>query len=349
MEDDILRLAESMQCQELHMVLDEPTGLRAIIAIHNTVLGPALGGCRFLEYPSTYVAVQDAIRLARGMTYKAAISNLPLGGGKAVLLKPKRMLDRVEYFRAFGRFLNTLNGRYITAVDSGTSTADMDAIALETQHVTNTTTHKLFSLADPSPLTAEGVVCGMRAAVKFKLKKDNLKGVRVLVQGLGHVGFSLVEQLTALGAQLTVFDINPTAMSRAHVQFGAVLVNSLEELLETEADVFAPCALGAILNDHNIPKLRVPIVAGAANNQLLENRHGEMLAGAGILYAPDYVINAGGLIYVADQYAHTTEAESREKVHAIYDTMMEIFRRSEKEKKSTNSIADAIVLEKLKQ
>lgn len=348
MEEDILRLAASMQCQELHMAIDEATGLRAVIAIHSTKLGPALGGCRCLEYPSTYAAVQDAVRLARGMTYKAAISNLPLGGGKTVLLKPKKIIDRVSYFRAFGRFLDNLNGRYITAVDSGTSTADMDAIALETQHVTNTTTHKLFSLADPSPMTAEGVVEGIRAAVKFKLKKNDLKGVRVTVQGLGHVGYSLVQQLSVLGAQMTVYDINPETMNRCHAEFGVVLVNTLEELLETPADVFAPCALGAILNDTNIPKIKAPIVAGAANNQLQDDKHGEMMMKAGILYAPDYVINAGGLIYVAGQYARSTESASRERVDAIYHTMMKIFERAEKEKKSTHVIADALVQEKLK-
>jgi len=330
------------------MALDPPTGLLAVVAIHNNVLGPALGGCRCLEYPSTFAAVSDAIRLARGMTYKAAISNLPFGGGKAVLLKPPRIIDRTKYFRAFGRFLETLSGRYITAVDSGTSTADMDAIAIETSHVTNTTTHRLFSQADPSPITATGVVKGIQAAVKFKLKKNNLKGVHITVQGLGHVGYSLVQQLYALGARLTVFDIYPDAVTRVCNEFNVDSVSSLDDLLATPADVFAPCALGAVLNEKTIPKLKVPIIAGGANNQLDEDKDGDALHQAGILYAPDYVINAGGLIYVAGQYARMTESETKEKVDEIYDTLMAIFDRSIKENRATHTIADAIVEEKLR-
>jgi leucine dehydrogenase len=349
MEEDILRYAERMHCQELHMAVDEPTGLLAVVAIHNVSLGPALGGCRCLEYPNTVSAVEDAIRLARGMTYKAAISNLPLGGGKAVLLKPKKILHRTEYFRAFGRFLDTLGGRYITAVDSGTSTADMDAIAVETSHVTNTTTNRLFSMADPSPITAMGVLRGIKAAVKFALKKNTLKDIHVTVQGLGHVGYFLVQQLHEVGARITVFDINPEAVTRCTNEFGVDSVSTLDDLLETQADVFAPCALGAILNDRTIKKLKVRVVAGAANNQLAEDKHGDLLQKLNIFYAPDYVINAGGLIYVAGQYTRMTENESKEKVNEIYNTLMVIFERSEKEKLPTHTIADKIVEEKLRQ
>ncbi|MEY3182807.1 MAG: Leucine dehydrogenase [Pseudomonadota bacterium] len=347
MEEDILRYAERMGCQELHMTVDKTTGLHAVVAIHNVALGPALGGCRCLEYPDTFSAIEDAIRLARGMTYKAAISNLPLGGGKAVLLKPKKILDRTKYFRAFGRFLDNLGGRYITAVDSGTSTADMDAISIETAHVTNTTTHRLFSMADPSPMTATGVLRGIQAAVKFVLKKNSLKGIHVTVQGLGHVGYALVQQLQAAGARITVFDINPESVAKCCNEFGVDSVPTLEDLIETQADVFAPCALGAIINDKTIKKLQVPIIAGAANNQLAEDHHGDLLQQMNICYAPDYVINAGGLIYVAGQYTRMTENESKEKVNQIYDTLMTIFQRSVKEKQSTHKIADKIVEEKL--
>ena len=349
MEEDILRCAERMHCQELHMAVDEPTGLLAVVAIHNVVLGPALGGCRCLEYSNTFSAIEDAIRLARGMTYKAAISNLPLGGGKAVLLKPKKILDRTKYFRAFGRFLDTLGGRYITAVDSGTSTADMDAISVETAHVTNTTTHRLFSMADPSPITATGVLRGIQSAVKFALKKNSLKDIHVTVQGLGHVGYSLVEQLHAAGARITVFDINPESVTRCTNEFGVDSVATLDDLIETQADVFAPCALGAILNERTIKKLKVRVVAGAANNQLAEDIDGDLLQKLDICYAPDYVVNAGGLIYVAGQYTRMTEDESKEKVNEIYDSLMAIFERSAKEKLPTHTVADKIVEEKLRQ
>ncbi len=349
MEEDILRYAERMHCRELHMTVDESTGLLAVVAIHNVALGPALGGCRCLEYPNTFAAIEDAIRLARGMTYKAAISNLPLGGGKAVLLKPKKILDRTKYFRAFGRFLDTLGGRYITAVDSGTSTADMDAISVETAHVTNTTTHRLFSMADPSPITAAGVLKGIQAAVKFSLKKNSLKGIHVTVQGLGHVGYALVEQLHMAGARITVFDINPASVKRCVNEFGVDSVSTIDDLIETQADVFSPCALGAILNDHTIKKLKVKIVAGAANNQLAEDKHGDLLQQLNICYAPDYVINAGGLIYVAGQYTRMTESESKEKVNEIYHSLMTIFERSVKESRPTHTIADKIVEEKLAQ
>lgn len=346
MEHDILDYAEAMQCQELHMTVDKESGLKAIIAIHNTFLGPALGGCRCIEYPSTSAAAVDAIRLAQGMTYKAAISNLPLGGGKAVLLRPKVIHDRTMYFKAVGRFVHSLNGRYITAVDSGTDTEDMDIIATETNYVT-TTSHSLFSVADPSSLTAFGVQRGIQAAVKHKLNYDSLKDIHVAIQGLGHAGYNLAKQLKIAGARLSVYDINLDAMDRAVIELNASPIPTLEALLELKCDVFAPCALGAIINDDSVGRLNTPIVAGCANNQLDESRHGEALMRRGILYAPDYVINAGGLIYVAAQYNHITEAEAHKKIEDIYDTLTIIFKRADKEKRSTNEIADLLANEHL--
>lgn len=347
MEQDILSYATSMECRELHMTVDEATGLKAIVAIHNTVLGPALGGCRCIEYPSSYAAMVDAIRLAQGMTYKAAISNLQLGGGKMVLLKPKHIHDRKSYFKAVGRFVDTLNGRYITAEDSGTSVADMDVVATETHHVTGIT-GGLYTVADPSVMTAVGVEHGIKAAVEYKLGKTSLQGLHVSIQGVGHVGYHLAKRLHAQGAKLSVYDIRRDAVQRCVTEFQATAIASLDDLLALECDVFAPSALGSVLNDDSIPLLNAPIVAGSANNQLAESRHGRLLIEKDILFAPDYVINAGGLIYVASEYHRIPELEAMQKISNIYHTLLEIFKRADKEGKPTNEIADTIARERLK-
>lgn len=348
MEPDILDYAAAMNCPELHMTVDNETGLRAIIAIHSTVLGPALGGCRFLEYPSTHAAVIDAIRLAQGMTYKAAISNLPLGGGKMVILKPKEISDKVAFFKAVGRAVDLLRGRYITAEDSGTSVDDMDVVSLTTKHVVGTSKGR-FTFADPSVLTAHGVEKGIRAAVHFQMGKDNLNGVHIAIQGVGHVGYKLAKELHNAGAKLTVFDIKPEAVQRCVSEFNAKVAPDFESIVSVPADVFAPCALGAVLNDQTIPLIQAPIVAGCANNQLQEPRHGEALKARGILYAPDYVINAGGLIYVAAEFAHLNEDSAYQSIENIYNSLMDIFTRSEQENRSTNDIADIIAQERVNQ
>lgn len=348
MEQDILEYASEMNCKELHMAVDEETQLKSVIAIHNTALGPALGGCRLLEYPSTNAAVVDAVRLAQGMTYKAAISNLPLGGGKMVVLKPKTIKNRIAFFKKIGEVVDQLNGRYITAVDSGTSVEDMDIVATTTKHVTSTTSSQ-FTFADPSVLTARGVLRGIEAAVKFKVGKQNLKGIHVAIQGLGHAGYHLAKELSAAGAILTVYDIKPEAVARCIKEFGATAAPDFETLLVTPCDVFAPCALGAVLNDETIPALQAPIVAGCANNQLEQARHGVLLMKRGILYAPDYVVNAGGLIYVAAQFSHITEERAKQNIEEIYSTLFNIFERSEREHLPTNEIADKIAQEKVKQ
>lgn len=348
MEHDILDYASQMGCRELHMSVDDATGLKSVIAVHSTALGPALGGCRLIEYPSTNAATIDAIRLAQGMTYKAAISNLPLGGGKMVIMKPKQIPDRIQFFKAVGRAVELLNGRYITAVDSGTSVEDMDIVATTTNYVTSTS-HGTFTIADPSVLTARGVARGIQAAVQFKLGKDNLKGIHVTVQGLGHAGYHLVKELHAAGAKMTVYDVKSDAIKRCVKEFGVEVATNVEALMSLRSDVFAPSALGSIINDHTIPLLKAPIIAGCANNQLEEPRHGKVLMQKGILYAPDYVINAGGLIYVAAQYSHITEKAADQNIAGIYDTLMEIFTRSEKEQRATNNIADVIALERVHQ
>ena len=345
-EQDILDYAAHMHCEELHMVTDEKTGLKAVVAIHNTKLGFALGGCRWIEYKSTLEATIDAIRLAQGMTYKSAIAGLPLGGGKAVLLKSKAPVDRKAYFAAFGRFLETLNGRYVTAVDSGTCIEDMDIIATQTNNVTSTS-NSIYSSPDPSSLTALGVYEGIKAGVKFKFGKDSLSGVHIAVQGVGHVGYHLVKLIWQDGAKITVSDSNHILVERCVNEFKVDVVADIDNIYSVDCDVFSPCALGAVLNKKSIPMINAQIIAGAANNQLGATEDAEMIADRGILYAPDFVINAGAIIYVAGQYSKISEEDSQTKIVAIAKTLQEIFECSVRERKNTHRVAYAIAFERI--
>jgi leucine dehydrogenase len=329
----------------LHLRRDAKTGLEAIVAIHDSRLGPALGGCRFIEYENEEAALVDAIRLARGMSYKAAIAGLPHGGGKSVIIRPRKEFDRAALFTAFGRFLEELSGRYITAEDSGTSVEDMEVIRSVTKHVTGIKPERGGG-GDPSPFTALGVRRGIEACAKFALGRTSLEGLRVAIQGVGHVGYHLCRELHLLGAKLIVADVDPLKAERAQREFGAVVV-SLDEIFTVECDVFAPCALGSALNDQTIPALRCTIVAGAANNQLAEPRHGSDLMQRGILYAPDYAINGGGLVNVAQEYAGYDAKVSREKVLRIYDTILEISERSKSAMVPTSVVADRMAEERL--
>jgi leucine dehydrogenase len=330
---------------EVHFKLDKATGLRAIVAIHDTRLGPALGGCRFIHYDSDEAAVVDALRLARGMTYKAALAGLPHGGGKSVIIRPRQHFDRVALFRAFGAFLEDLRGHYITAEDSGTGLEDMEVIRSVTKWVTGVDPSHGGS-GDPSPFTALGVRRGIEACVEYKLGKTTLQGVHVAVQGVGHVGYHLCKELHASGAKITVADVDPLKAERAHREFDARTV-PLEAIFDVDCDVFAPCALGSALNDETIPRVKARIVAGAANNQLAEPRNGDDLHARGILYAPDYAINAGGLVNVAQEVADYDERKSRDKTMKIRDTIWEIVERSEKLKAPTHKVADMMVEERL--
>ena len=330
---------------EVHFTHDKATGLKAIVAIHDSRLGPALGGCRFLAYDTDEDAVVDALRLARGMTYKAAITGLAHGGGKSVLIRPSQHFDRVALFRAFGRFVDDLGGHYITAEDSGTGLEDMEVIRTVTKHVTGVDTAHGGS-GDPSPFTALGVRRGIEACVKFSLQRSSLEGVHVAVQGVGHVGYHLCKELHAAGAKLSVADVDPLKAERAQREFGAAVV-PLDRIFEIECDVIAPCALGSALNDTTIPRIKAKIVAGAANNQLAQPRHGDDLHARGILYAPDYAINAGGLVNVAQEVLGYDAQKSRDKTMKIFDTILEIADRSAKTGTPTYRIADMLVEEKL--
>jgi leucine dehydrogenase len=343
---NVFGLMASYDYGQVHMARDVATGLRAIIAIHDTRLGPALGGCRFLPYVQDEDALIDALRLARGMTYKAALAGLPHGGGKAVLIRPQNQhFDRAALFRAFGCFVESLRGHYITAEDSGTGLEDMEVIRSVTRHVTGVDVSHGGS-GDPSPFTALGVRRGIEACVKLRLGRASLEGIHVAVQGVGHVGYHLCRELTAQGAKLSVADVDPLKAERAEREFGAQIV-PLDGIFEVECDVLAPCALGSALNDATIPHINAPIIAGAANNQLAEPHHGDDLNARGILYAPDYAINAGGLVNVAMEVVGYDAAKSRARTMKIYETIYEIAERSQKTGTPTYRVADLMVEEKL--
>lgn len=298
-------------------------GYRGIIAIHSTLLGPAVGGTRYWRYITEEDALKDALRLSRGMTYKNVMAGLQLGGGKSVILAGEKTVDRKKLFRAHGRLIESLSGRYITAEDVGTGVEDMNYIHMETTHVAG-------RREDPSPWTAFGVFRSMQAAAKFLWGSDDMSGKKVALQGCGNVGYKLAKQLHQAGAKLVVTDINKEAVANVEKEFGAKAVCD-EEIYEVAADIFAPCALGGILNDQTIPKLKAKMVVGAANNQLLEPCHGEMLEKRGILYAPDYVVNAGGIISGGVDLLDWEREYAREKVEKLYDKLLEVldFARSE--------------------
>ena len=305
---------------------DEATNLRAVIAIHNTILGPALGGCRMWPFESEEEAIQDALRLSRGMTYKNAAAGLNLGGGKAVIIGDSKTDKSEALFRAFGRFVQSLNGRYITAEDVGTSVKDMEYIKMETSFVSGLT-EEFGGGGDPSPFTALGTFEGIKASVKYKLGKDDLKGITVAVQGIGHVGLYLCEMLHKAGANLIVTDIYEEKLKEVSEKYGAKVV-SAKEIYEVHAEVFAPCALGAIINDETIDKLKFQIIAGGANNQLHdEEKHGQMLKDKNILYAPDYLINAGGVINVYFEVINEYSRERvTEKAKNIYNILLDVYK-----------------------
>ena len=324
---------------------DAETGLKAIIAIHNTTLGPALGGCRMWPYENDAAALDDALRLARGMTYKSALAGLPFGGGKSVIIGDSRTQKTPDLMRAMGRLVEDLGGRYLVAEDVGTTVADMDAIATVTRHVTGTSK----SGGDPSPYTAYGVFQGIRAAVEYKLRRNaDLDGIDVAIQGLGSVGYDLAQRLHSAGARLHVADIDTEALTRAADELGATTVDT-HDIHAIDVDVFAPCALGGAINDQTIGDINARIVAGSANNQLGKRRHGADLAARGILYAPDYVINAGGVIELAynpDFGREHDEEAIRTHIDGLYDTLMEIFDRADKQSTATNEIANKMAEER---
>jgi leucine dehydrogenase len=329
--------------EQLAMCHDPAAGYRGIIAVHSTVLGPALGGTRFWKYASDDEAIVDALRLARGMTYKNAVAGLNLGGGKSVIIGDNKTTDRELIFRAHGRFVESLGGRYITAEDVGTSTADMDYVHMETKNVTGLAGRS----GDPSPVTAHGVFRAIQASAKERWGSDDVAGKTVAVQGCGHVGYFLAKELHEAGAKLVVTDIDAERVKRVVKEFGARAVKP-EEIYGVKADIFAPCALGAIINDKTLPELKVEIVAGAANNVLHEERHGDALEQKKILYAPDYVANAGGVINVYSELAGWTSARALRKADEIYDTVLKVFSISKADRVPTHVAADRLAEQRIR-
>src|SRR5512146_1772075 len=329
--------------EQLVVCQDSASGYRGIIAIHSTVLGPALGGTRFWTYASDEDAIVDALRLARGMTYKNAVAGLNLGGGKSVIIGDNKTTDRELIFRAHGRFVESLGGRYITAEDVGTSTADMDYVHMETKSVAGLAGRS----GDPSPVTAHGVFRAIQASAKERWGSDDLSGRTVTIQGCGHVGYYLAKELHEAGAKLVVTDIDAERVKRVVTEFGARAVGT-DEIYGVQADIFAPCALGAIINDKTIPQLKVEIICGAANNQLLEERHGDEIEKRKMLYTPDYVANAGGVINVYSELAGWTSARSFRKADEIYDTVLKVFEIARAEKIPTYLAADRLAEQRIR-
>ena len=325
---------------------DEESGLKAIIGIHNTTLGPSLGGCRMWNYKSEDEALIDVLRLSRGMTYKAAIAGLNLGGGKAVIIGNSKTDKTEVLFRSYGRFVEGLGGRYITAEDVGTSVRDMELVRMETKYVTGIAqTHG--GGGDPSPVTGLGVFTGMKACAKRVYGSDSLSGKKVSVQGLGHVGYNLVERLVNDGAKVYVTDIDDERVQYTVEQLGVDAVSS-DEIYGLDVDVFSPCALGAVINDETIPQLKCAIVAGAANNQLAdESKHGHVLKDKGILYAPDYAINAGGLINVYNELEGYNRERALHQAEGIYGILMDIFDRAEAEDIPTHYASNRVAEDRI--
>ncbi|MCF2874337.1 MULTISPECIES: Glu/Leu/Phe/Val family dehydrogenase [unclassified Tenacibaculum] len=317
---------------------DEDTGLKAIIGIHNTTLGPALGGTRMWQYKSEWEALNDVLRLSRGMTYKSAITGLNLGGGKAVIIGDAKTQKNDALMRKFGEYVNSLSGKYITAEDVGMETRDMDIIREVTPHVTGVS-EAIGGSGNPSPVTAYGVYMGMKAASKYKFGSENLDGKKVLVQGVGHVGETLVKHITDEGAQVILNDINEARLEELSKKYGANVVLG-NDIYGLDIDIYAPCALGATVNDESISQLRAKVIAGAANNQLAnELKHGKLLQEKGIAYAPDFLINAGGIINVYAEVVGYDKAESLKRTENIYNTTLEIFNLAEKENITTHQAA----------
>lgn len=332
--------------EEVVFFHDKSSHLRAIVAIHSTVLGPALGGTRFFPFDSEESALFDVLRLARGMTYKAAAAGLDLGGGKGVIIGDPRRDKSEELLRAYGRFIDTLGGRYITAEDVGTAREDMDIVRRETRWVTGVSQFYGGS-GDPSPVTAFGVFQGIRAVAMELWSTTEVSSRRFAVQGVGKVGYHLVKHLVEAGAEVVIADSDVDNLARAVNDFG-VESTGLQDIASQQCDVFAPCALGGILNDDTIPQLRCSAVAGAANNQLLAPEHAKLLDDAGILYAPDFIINAGGLINVADELRGYDSARAHAQVEGIYHALRRVFQTAKLEKIATAEAANRVAEERIR-
>lgn len=337
-------LNAELDVKNLYIKQDAATGLIAIIAIHNTTNGPALGGCRFVNYATVDDAVNDVIRLARAMTYKSALAGLPLGGGKSVIISHPGINDKQKVFEQFGEFVDTLKGEYITASDSGTSETEMKIIATRTPYVTSINKSS-ESLDDTAYMTSVGLVRAMEAAVAYRLNKDSLSGVRVAIQGAGNVGYLVAKMLLEKGAEIVITDKNTALLTKCATEL-SVSTTSPDVIAEADCDIFAPCALGGIINNATIAKLKAPIICGAANNQLQDQAAGEQLYQNNILYIPDFVANAGGVICAAAQAGTISKDESWNKMLDIYHSVTNVVSLSQEMKKPTHFVANYLAEQK---
>ena len=340
--EELFKRLELEDYEQVVFNYDEASGLKAIIAIHDTTLGPALGGTRVWDYDTEEEALNDVLRLAKGMTYKSAAAGLNLGGGKAVIIGDPKEIKSEELWRAYGRFVQSLNGRYITAEDVNTTVDDMHIVAEETNYVTGLPS----TSGDPSPVTALGVFHGIRASADEFYGSDDLSGKVVAVQGVGHVGYHVVKHLKEAGADVVVTDIKQKNIDKVVEDFGVKVVEP-GKIYSVDCDIFAPCALGAVINDDTIPQLKCDIVAGAANNVLEEERHGDVLEEKGILYAPDYVINAGGVINVYDELIGYDRERALERAKNIFNNMKKVYNISKRDDIPTYQAADIVAEERI--
>ena len=342
-ENPVIAQMSQYNHEQLLFCNDNATGLKAIIAVHNTVLGPALGGTRMWAYNNELEALNDVLRLSRGMTYKNSLAGLNLGGGKAVIIGDSRTMKTEASMRRFGKFVNSLGGKYITAEDVGIGTSDMSWVNMETNHVVGLAGKS----GDPSPVTAHGVYVGMKACAKEQFGSDSLAGKKIAVQGVGHVGEYLVAALAKEGAEIYITDIHQETLNRVAQKYGAKIVG-LDEIYDLDMDIYAPCALGATVNDETLSRLKCSIIAGAANNQLaIENLHGQSVMDKGIIYAPDYALNSGGVINCYCEVKSLSAEWAMGKAEEIYTTIQNIVRRSKSENIPTYQIANKLAEERI--
>jgi leucine dehydrogenase len=345
-ESNILALMEQMEHENLLFFNDKETGLKGIIAVHDTTLGPSLGGCRIWNYQNESDAIWDVLRLSRGMTFKSAISGINLGGGKAVIISGNKEQRTEKYWKKFGDVVQTLGGKYITAEDVGTSTQEIGYIMQQTKHVAGKPM-EAGGTGDPSPFTAYGVFLGLKASAKEAFGSDDLSGKKIAVQGIGHVGKYLVGHLSKAGAKVIITDINQENLKAVAKEFNAQAVG-IDEIYDQDVDIYAPCALGATVNTETIKRLKCAVIAGAANNQLADEQlHGQMLLDRGIIYAPDFLINAGGVINCYREVENLTEAETQKYIDEIYNKTLQIFARAKEEKVPTQEAAIRIAKERI--
>lgn len=342
----VIAQMDSYDHEQIVFCQDNATGLKAIIGIHDTTLGPALGGTRMWMYDNEMEALRDVLRLSRGMTYKAAISGLNLGGGKAVIIGDAKTQKSEALFRRFGKFVDSLSGKYITAEDMGIAPRDMEYVHMETDYVTGLP-ESLGGSGDPSPVTAYGVFLGMKAAIKEQYGTDQISGKTVMVQGVGHVGEYLIKHITEEGGKVFISDINEKLLADVAKKYNATVVDT-DKVYEAEADIYAPCAMGATINDETIPQFKFSVVAGSANNQLdNEQRHGQALKDKGIVYAPDFLINAGGIINVNREVAGYGQDYAMRHTRHIYDTTLDIFKRASTENITSHHAAMKIAKDRI--